>query len=568
MRGCFCMQKKYWLGLFMLALLLLFFGNGSLLVTDSVESNYALTAKEMVLSGDWLSPQIYGNYWYDKPIMFYWLTALGFKLFGFTEFGARFFPALFGLLGIGLVSYGGYRLYSEKVGFFSGVLLLSSVEFFLISKSIITDAVLFLFFSATLLFFYLGYSENRPLFWYLTYVSAGLAVLTKGPIGVLLPGLIITLFLLWQRDWQVLKRCKLFSGTLLCALVAVPWYAAMYAIHGSDFINTFFGVHNFLRATVSEHPRDNVWYYYLLVNALALFPWSALVPLCLWQRWREGERWETSEKFLLLWAGVIFVFFQCMATKYITYTYPLLFPMSIFLAKELAAGEERLLSIHYFIFVGIIFAALLGAAQWVTVTGMVAEESMFLLPLSIIVGMMLYYVWQLNGSHQVLGLGSICLCFYLTLIMSIAIPFSAQRSAKGLGELLVKDGIREVGLYGSYPTSAVFYSNARIVKLVPEKELERYKPKNMSWSSKNVMPFAAMEKQHYPFVIVNEKSMKDFLKQNKHQWQLAGRSERYLLLRPQVEQGRMDDSLLACYNSDVRARLTVKNEWRNQHGRT
>ena len=148
----------------MLALLLLFFGNGSLLVTDSVESNYALTAKEMVLSGDWLSPQIYGNYWYDKPIMFYWLTALGFKLFGFTEFGARFFPALFGLLGIGLVSYGGYRLYNEKVGFFSGVLLLSSVEFFLISKSIITDAVLFLFFSATLLFFYLGYSENRPLF--------------------------------------------------------------------------------------------------------------------------------------------------------------------------------------------------------------------------------------------------------------------------------------------------------------------------------------------------------------------------------------------------------------------
>ena len=193
---------------------------------------------------------------------------------------------------------------------------------------------------------------------------------------------------------------------------------------------------------------------------------------------------------------------------------------------------------------------------------------MFLLPLSIIVGMMLYYVWQLNGSHQVLGLGSICLCFYLALIMSIAIPFSAQRSAKGLGELLVKDGIREVGLYGSYPTSAVFYSNASIVKLVPEKELERYKPKNMSWSSKNVMPFAAMEKQHYPFVIVNEKSMKDFLKQNKHQWQLAGRSGRYLLLSPQVEQGRMDDSLLACYNSDVRARLTVKNEWRNQHGRT
>lgn len=86
------MQKKYWLVFWVLAILLLFFNNGNLLITDSVESNYALTAKEMVLSGDWMSPQIYGRYWYDKPIMFYWLTALGFKLFGFTEFGARFFP--------------------------------------------------------------------------------------------------------------------------------------------------------------------------------------------------------------------------------------------------------------------------------------------------------------------------------------------------------------------------------------------------------------------------------------------------------------------------------------------
>lgn len=562
------MAKKYWLGLAATTILLLFFCNGSLLVTDSVESNYALTAKEMVLSGDWLSPQIYGHYWYDKPIMFYWLTALGFKLFGFTEFGARFFPAVFGFLGLGLVCYGGYRLYNEKVGFLSGVLLLSSVEYFLISKSIITDAVLFSFFSATLLFFYLGYSEGKPLFWYIMYASAGLAVLTKGPIGVLLPGFIITLFLLWQRDWRVLTRCKLVSGTALCALVAVPWYAAMYALHGSDFINTFFGVHNFLRATVSEHPRDNVWYYYLLVNALALFPWSALVPVCLWRRWRSGTGFATSEKFLLLWAAVVFFFFQCMATKYITYTYPLLFPMSIFLAKELETREEELLQLRYLLFVGVIFAALLGAAQWVSTTGMVEEENMFLIPLSLMLGIMLYYLWQMGDGRKVIGLASLCLCFYLSLIVSIAVPFSAQRSAKGLGELLVKDGIKEVGLYGSYPTSAVFYSNARIVKLVPEQELPSYLPHNMSWSSKNVMPFAAIEKQHYPFVIVNEKSMKAFLEQNKHQWQLAGRSERYLLLSPQAEQGKMDDSMLACYNKDVRARLTVDNDWRNNYGRT
>lgn len=88
------MHRKYWALLLFMALLLLFAGNDSLLITDNVEANYALTAKEMVLSNDWLSPQIYGHYWFDKPIFFYWLTALGFKIFGFTEFGARFFPAL------------------------------------------------------------------------------------------------------------------------------------------------------------------------------------------------------------------------------------------------------------------------------------------------------------------------------------------------------------------------------------------------------------------------------------------------------------------------------------------
>ena len=108
------MRRYGWWLFWGLAALLLFFGNGQLWITDSVESNYALTAKEMVLSGDWISPQIYGNYWYDKPVFFYWLTAAGFKIFGFNEFAARFFPALFGMAGLGLLVYAAKKLYGEK----------------------------------------------------------------------------------------------------------------------------------------------------------------------------------------------------------------------------------------------------------------------------------------------------------------------------------------------------------------------------------------------------------------------------------------------------------------------
>ena len=133
-------MKRYgWYLFWLAAALLLFFGNGQLWITDSVESNYALTAKEMLQTGDWVSPQIYGHYWYDKPIFFYWLTALGFKLFGFTEFGARFFPALLGMAGLALAVYAGGKLYGGKTAFWGGVVLLTSTEFFLISKSVITD---------------------------------------------------------------------------------------------------------------------------------------------------------------------------------------------------------------------------------------------------------------------------------------------------------------------------------------------------------------------------------------------------------------------------------------------
>ena len=529
--GGIFMPRKYWLMLFMAAAVLLFAGNGSLLVTDSVESNYALTAKEMVLSGDWLSPQIYGHYWYDKPIFFYWLTALAYKIFGFTEFASRFFPALFGLGGLALVAWGGSKLDNERSGFCSALVLLSSVEFFLISKSVITDAVLFFFFSATLLFFYLGYRDGKASYWYIMYAAAGFSVLTKGPIGVLLPGLIITLFLLWQRDWRVLKRMRLASGMLLCLAVAVPWYAAMYSLHGSDFINTFFGTHNFLRATVSEHPRDDVFYYYTLVNLLALFPWSGLVPWAVY-KWQQAGRPKLTEqqRFLLLWALVVFVFFQCMATKYLTYTYPLLFPASLLLGS-LLDKQAACVDGGYMFFVGGGLGVLLVGAWFVVSQQIIASELLFLLPLSLIIGVLLDYIILLCSGKRAYSIAAMSVVFYIALVFSIAVPFSEQRSAKNLGEMLTAQHVQEIGLYGKYPTSAVFYSSSKIVKLLHEQEVAGYVPKEMSWTGKNVMPYATLEHNPYKMVVVTPLSYNSFVNKQYEQWQVIDADSSWIMLR-------------------------------------
>lgn len=526
------MTRKCWLMLFLVTAALLFAGNGSLLVTDSVESNYALTAKEMVLSGDWLSPQIYGHYWYDKPILFYWLTAAAYKIFGFTEFASRFFPALFGLASVGLLAWGGSKLYNERSGFYSALVLVSSVEFFLISKSVITDAVLFFFFSATLLYFYLGYRDGKARYWYLMYAAAGFSVLTKGPIGVLLPGLVITLFLLWQRDWRVLGRMKLATGTLLCAAIAVPWYAAMYSLHGSDFINTFFGTHNFLRATVSEHPRDDVFYYYTLVNLLALFPWSGLVIAAAYRWYKNGHQpLAAQQKFLLLWALVVFGFFQCMATKYITYTYPLLFPASLLLGRFIEEAGASCFNKKYLLFVGSGFAILLGAAIWAVNAKLVAAEMLFLLPLALIIGVMLDYLLRLVTDERIYSLSAMAVVFYIALIFSIAVPFSEERSAKDLGQMLTVQEVSEVGLYGRYPTSAVFYSDSKIVKLMHNNEVAGYVPKDFSWTSKNVMPYATLEENPFTEVVVSLGNYESFTQESKRNWTVVDAEGSWLLLR-------------------------------------
>lgn len=526
------MARKHWLVLFIVTAVLLFAGNGSLLVTDSVESNYALTAKEMVLSGDWLSPQIYGHYWYDKPIFFYWLTAAAYKLFGFTEFASRFFPALFGLAGAGLLAWGGSKLYNERSAFYSVLVLVSSVEYFLISKSVITDAVLFFFFSATLLFFYLGYRDGKARYWYIMYAAAGFSVLTKGPIGVLLPGLIITLFLLWQKDWRVLGRMKLFTGTLLCAAVCVPWYAAMYSLHGSDFINTFFGTHNFLRATVSEHPRDDVFYYYTLVNLLALFPWSGFVLVAAYSWYKNGhKKIAEQQKFLLLWALVIFGFFQCMATKYITYTYPLLFPASLLLGHYIDENRETCFNKKYLLFIGTGFTILLAAAFWAASNKLVIAEMLFLLPLALIIGIMLDYIFRIVTTERIYGISLLAVIFYIALIFSIAVPLSEERSAKNLGQLLTVQEAREVGLYGRYPTSAVFYSDSKIVKLMHKSEVAGYVPKDFSWTTKNVMPYATLEANPFNVVVVSLGNYNSFMKQSNADWQVVDEKGDWLLLK-------------------------------------
>ena len=136
--------------LLILSLVLYLAGNNLLSVTDTAEANYAETAREMVLSGDWISPQIYGRFWYDKPIFYYWELAASFAVFGFNEAAARLPAAIMGTASLLFTYWFSRKVYGEKIGWLSALIFGVSVETWILSKSVITDTTLYLFMSAAI----------------------------------------------------------------------------------------------------------------------------------------------------------------------------------------------------------------------------------------------------------------------------------------------------------------------------------------------------------------------------------------------------------------------------------
>ena len=147
---------------------------------------------------------------------------------------------------------------------------------------------------------------------------------------------IILVFLAWEQRLKELLSIHILLGFVLFFAVCALWYVPMVQLHGTDFLDTFLGVHNVLRATVSEHPDQNVWYFYLLVFLGGCFPWSlAVLPAVVKKLFhRDVHLPKTPEvRFLVVWAVCVFATFQCFATKYITYTFPYMVPMAILFAR-------------------------------------------------------------------------------------------------------------------------------------------------------------------------------------------------------------------------------------------
>lgn len=312
---------RFWL-VAIISCMIIFFNLGGVPLLDPDEPVYAQTPKEMFIYNEFVSPRIFGEYWYDKPPMYYWLVAGSYKLFGITEFATRFPSAILGVASALVVYLAGRRLFNERAGMIGALVLTTSIEFFYLGKAAVTDMTLLLCLTVALL----SFIEKR---YYLAYIFAGLATLTKGPIGLLFPGAIVFSYIALSRNWSYLKTMKIPSGLVVYALVAFPWYIIMYQLHGNAFIDTFLGFHNITRFTSPEHPEGVLWYYYIPVLMLGFFPWTGIMLQSIWASLRKSKEDFSILLFLNLWALVIFVFFSISQTKLISYILPMYPPLAM-----------------------------------------------------------------------------------------------------------------------------------------------------------------------------------------------------------------------------------------------
>ena len=449
--------------LFLLTVLSYVFYNAYLPITDPVESNYVLSAITMLKHNSWISPMIYDQVWYDKPPLTYWALMISYKLFGISDFTSRIPNTLIAGGSVALMYHLVYRIKESKyIAVMSALLLFSALQFWYISHAVITDGFLFFFSLAIFGYSYLAFAKNDKYSMVKAYGAAALAVVTKGPVGIVLPGLILLLFITirWftkkdNDDYSLNKDIKLLFnpfGIFLFIILASPWYIAMYSIHGQEFISGFLGLHNMERALVSEHPKFNVWYYYLIIVPIALLPWT---PAVIYQL--KSIKWK--ENFYLLgaiWFIVIVLFYSLVATKYITYTLPAIIPCIIWGAEAITNSfYNKSTSFKYIVTIPLAIYVLL-----FLVASIVTPE---LNSVPLIVALILIVLFALLAKQY--NNNKLPLSIYLTIPLTIlytAITITVTPILFDQSGLQFKPYIESktqpTYIYGTYYTSILYYT--------------------------------------------------------------------------------------------------------------
>ncbi len=330
-------------------------GTRSLIHPD--EGRYAALALEMARSGDWVTPRLNGVLYFEKPALQYWIGALSFQVFGISEFSARFWPGAAGFLTLLATAFTAARLWGRDAGV-RALAITASMTWIIGNSHFLTlDAGLTLFLTLTLCGFLLGQDTTSKLpvqrrWMVLAWAAMACAVLSKGLVGIVIPGSTLVLASLVSRDFGVWRRLQWGTGGALFFVIAVPWFVIV-SLRNPGFAEFFFIHEHFARYLTNVHHREGSWWYYLPVLFAGMLPWTGGL---FWLTKRSAPKSGQQEplarasvgvrNLLLTWAGFVFVFFSASGSKLPSYILPMFPALALLLTLQLREVQARALRWH------------------------------------------------------------------------------------------------------------------------------------------------------------------------------------------------------------------------------
>lgn len=452
------------------------------------EGRYAQIPAEMLATGDYTVPHLNGLIYLEKPPLQYWATALTLKVFGHNEWGARSYTAGTAAAMVWFIYLLGVRGYSRERGLLAALMTSSMLLFVFMGQLITLDMALASFLTLACISFAIAqlqrdqtpsYSERWML---LCWTAMAAATLTKGLVGIVIPGTVLLLYTLWQRDTQTWRHLALSKGIAIYALLVVPWFIAVERAEPGA-VNFLIVREHFQRYLTRMHERYHPWWYFMMILAVGSLPWIAQIARALAQGWRATAPSGRFDLSRLLWVNAVFtlVFFSLSDSKLPPYILPILPPLAL-LGARLDPSGARDLKVSAWVQGGL--ACALGLAIVLygqkSLVGDQAFTFSTLRPWLIAIAVMMCLLaaitlWQLKHNivraAQTLGAGGFLIA--ITLIIGAANGINQRYSAK---TLLAAAGPLEpnapIYTVDTFDWTMPFYTQRPVVPVVWRGELD------------------------------------------------------------------------------------------------
>lgn len=346
------------LGLGIIFYFIFFHGIGTYSLMDVDETRYVAMSRDMFHSKDFLTLYLNGQYFFEKPPLYFWQECLSFALWGgkVNEFTARFPVALLGFLFSFIVYFTCRKRINRRFGVFTSLILATSLEFIMLAKYAILDIVLTFYIGLALVCYFQVYfcqDNHKKFYWWAFYAFTGLAVMAKGIPGIAIPfGTVFFTSIIAKKFKDIFKPLYLIPGMLLFLLIVLPWHIIMFKIHNPLFFDEYIikhHLHRFLNTANNEIGRKQPFYYYFIIILWGFIPWVfSMIAVFVdkinnWKKQNYIEKIKTfnfdsldnvHKMLALCWVAVlwIMIFFTSSSTKLATYILPVYYPLALITA--------------------------------------------------------------------------------------------------------------------------------------------------------------------------------------------------------------------------------------------